>query len=608
MCGIVGYLGKDNYYDYIINGLKLLKYRGYDSAGISYIYQNKIETIKYASTSTNNSLDILETNINTNEQSHIAIGHTRWATHGPKTNENAHPHLSNNKDFSIVHNGIIENFQQLKNDLLVEGYTFHSQTDTEVICILLEKFYKNTSCIQTSIENTIQMLQGTWALVIIHTNYPDQIWLTRNGSPLLLGLDENFVLVVSEQLAFNNSIKSYVIIENQDIICIKQTNGKIQFNERIERYTIQKKSDDDILLKPDNYEHWTLKEIMEQPLSIQRALNNGGRIDTNTTVKLGGLEQNKHKLLECEHLILLGCGTSYHSSLWSMDIFKILDIFTTVQIFDGAEFDTKDIPKKGRTCVILSSQSGETKDLHRCIEIAKNFDLCSIGVVNVVDSLIARDTDCGVYLNAGREIAVASTKSFTNQCVILSMIAIWFSQFRGTSIKKRQAIIDCIRCLPFQIQNVFQNNELRTFSNFLDKNTLFILGKGKELAISKEGSLKIKEICYIHAEGYSSSALKHGPFALVENNTPIILLDIGEKNRDKNINAYQELFSRGAKLIVISDHTNANYENLIKIEKNNVFGGVIANVCIQLMAYYKAIDYKINPDFPRNLAKVVTVE
>lgn len=608
MCGIVGYLGKDNYYDYIINGLKLLQNRGYDSAGISYIYQNKIETIKYASTSTNNSLDILETNINTNEQSHIAIGHTRWATHGPKTNENAHPHLSNNKDFSIVHNGIIENFQQLKNDLLEEGYTFHSQTDTEVICILLEKFYKNTSCIQTSIENTIQMLQGTWALVIIHTNYPDQIWLTRNGSPLLLGLDENFVLVVSEQLAFNNSIKSYVIIENQDIICIKQTNGKIQFNERIERYTIQKKSDDDILLKPDNYEHWTLKEIMEQPLSIQRALNNGGRIDTNTTVKLGGLEQNKHKLLECEHLILLGCGTSYHSSLWSMDIFKILDIFTTVQIFDGAEFDTKDIPKKGRTCVILSSQSGETKDLHRCIEIAKNFDLCSIGVVNVVDSLIARDTDCGVYLNAGREIAVASTKSFTNQCVILSMIAIWFSQFRGTSIKKRQAIIDCIRCLPFQIQNVFQNNELRTFSNFLDKNTLFILGKGKELAISNEGSLKIKEICYIHAEGYSSSALKHGPFALVENNTPIILLDIGEKNRDKNTNAYQELFSRGAKLIVISDDTNANYENLIKIEKNNIFGGVIANVCIQLMAYYKAIDNKINPDFPRNLAKVVTVE
>ena len=567
MCGIVGYLGKDNYYDYIINGLKLLQNRGYDSAGISYIYQNKIKTIKYASTSTNNSLDILETNINTNEQSHIAIGHTRWATHGPKTNENAHPHLSNNKDFSIVHNGIIENFQQLKNDLLEEGYTFHSQTDTEVICILLEKFYKHTSCIQTSIENTIQMLQGTWALVIIHTNYPDQIWLTRNGSPLLLGLDENFVLVVSEQLAFNNSIKSYVIIENQDIICIKQTNGKIQFNERIERYTIQKKSDDDILLKPDNYEHWTLKEIMEQPLSIQRALNNGGRIDTNTTVKLGGLEQNKHKLLECEHLILLGCGTSYHSSLWSMDIFKILDIFTTVQIFDGAEFDTKDIPKKGRTCVILSSQSGETKDLHRCIEIAKNFDLCSIGVVNVVDSLIARDTDCGVYLNAGREIAVASTKSFTNQCVILSMIAIWFSQFRGTSIKKRQAIIDCIRCLPFQIQNVFQNNELRTFSNFLDKNTLFILGKGKELAISKEGSLKIKEICYIHAEGYSSSALKHGPFALVENNTPIVLLDIGEKNRDKNTNAYQELFSRGAKLIVISDDTNANYENLIKIEK-----------------------------------------
>lgn len=608
MCGIVGYLGKDNYYDYIVNGLRLLQNRGYDSAGVSYIYKNKIETKKYASTSSNNSLDILTSNLPFNEKSNIAIGHTRWATHGPKANHNAHPHQSNNKEFSIVHNGIIENFQQLKNELLEEGYTFHSQTDTEVICILLEKFYKKTSCIQSSIENTIQLLQGTWALVIIHSNYPEQIWLTRNGSPLLLGLDENFVLIVSEQLAFNNSIKSYVIIENQDIISIKQTNGKIQFNERIERYTIQKKNDDDILLKPDNYQHWTLKEIMEQPLSIQRALNNGGRIDTNTTVKLGGLEQNKHKLLECEHLILLGCGTSYHSSLWSMDIFKILDIFTTVQIFDGAEFNTKDIPKKGRTCVILSSQSGETKDLHRCIEITKNFDLCSIGIVNVVDSLIARDTDCGVYLNAGRENAVASTKSFTNQCVILSMIAIWFSQFRGTSIKKRQSIIDCIRSLPFQIQNVLQNNQLRTSSNFLDKNTMFILGKGKELAISKEGSLKIKEICYIHAEGYSSSALKHGPFALVENNTPIILLDIGEQNRDKNTNAYQELSSRGAKLLVISDDANATYENLIRIEKNDIFGGVIANICIQLFAYYKAIDNKINPDFPRNLAKVVTVE
>ena len=221
--------------------------------------------------------------------------------------------------------------------------------------------------------------------------------------------------------------------------------------------------------------------------------------------------------------------------------------------------------------------------------------------------MIARDTDCGVYLNAGREIAVASTKSFTNQCIILSMIAVWFSQNKGTSIKKRKSIIDSIRHIPFQIQNTFKNVSLRTFTPFLDKKTLFILGKDKELAIAKEGSLKIKEICYIHAEGYSSSALKHGPFALVEENLPIIILDIGDKNREKNRNAYEELISRKANVIYITDK-QTDIENHILIENNEIFGGLIANICIQLIGYYKAVENHINPDFPRNLAKVVTVE
>lgn len=607
MCGIVGYLGNENYFDYILNGLKLLQNRGYDSAGLSYLYEGNLKTYKFASTQTNNSLDILENEIHLHEESHIAIGHTRWATHGPKNNINAHPHHDNLNMFSIVHNGIIENFATLKNELIQENYIFHSNTDTEVIAVLLGKYYKVTENIEEAIQETVQKLQGTWALVIIHTDFPEQIWLTRNGSPLLLGIEENFVLIVSEQIAFNNSIKSFIIIENHDIIHVKKTNNKIEYNENIKRYPTQIKLKDEIVLKPDNYEHWTLKEIMEQPHAINRCTNNGGRIDDNTSVKLGGLEQNKSKLLECEHIILLGCGTSFHSSLWSEEIYKILDIFTTVQVFDGAEFDIRDIPKKGKTCIVLSSQSGETKDLHRCIEIAKEYDLSTIGVVNVVDSLIARDTDCGVYLNAGREHAVASTKSFTNQCIILSMIAIWFSQNRGTSIRKRKTIIECIRFLPFQIQNTFKNIPLRTFTSLLDKNTLFILGKGKEKAIAKEGSLKIKEICYIHAEGYSSSALKHGPFALVEENLPIIILDIGDKNRDKNRNAYEELMSRKAKIIFITDK-KCDFENSILIEHNEIFGGLIANICIQLIGYYKAIENNINPDFPRNLAKVVTVE
>lgn len=607
MCGIVGYLGNENYSNYIINGLKLLQNRGYDSAGLSYLYEGSLKTHKYASTDNNNSIKLLEDSIDLHEKSHLAIGHTRWATHGPKNNINAHPHHDNDNMFSIVHNGIIENFQQLREQLVKENFVFHSQTDTEVIAVILGKYYAIHNNIEKAIECTVMQLQGTWALVIIHKDFPDQIWLTRNGSPLLLGIEEEFVLIVSEQLAFNNHIKSYIIIENHDIIHIKKTENKIEYNENIKRYPIKTKLKDDIIIKPENYEHWTLKEIMEQPDAIKRCTNNGGRIDDNISVKLGGLEQNKSRLLECEHAILLGCGTSYHSSLWSQEIFKSLDIFSTVHVFDGAEFNITDIPKKGKTCILLCSQSGETKDLHRCIHIAKEYDLPTIGVVNVVDSLIARDTDCGVYLNAGREIAVASTKSFTNQCIILSMIAVWFSQNKGTSIKKRKSIIDSIRHIPFQIQNTFKNMSLRTFTQFLDKKTLFILGKDKELAIAKEGSLKIKEICYIHAEGYSSSALKHGPFALVEENLPIIILDIGDKNRDKNRNAYEELISRKANVIYITDK-QTDIENHILIENNEIFGGLIANICIQLIGYYKAVENHINPDFPRNLAKVVTVE
>jgi len=453
----------------------------------------------------------------------------------------------------------------------------------------------------------VNELQGTWALVIVHKDFPDQIWFTRNGSPLLLGIDDQFVLIVSEQLAFNNYIKKYIIIENHDIISVKIKDSRIELQESLNRYAVQKKLKDDIVSKPDNYEHWTLKEIMEQPNSINRSINNGGRIADNTNVKLGGLDQHKSKLLECEHLIILGCGTSYYSGLWSTQIFKTLDIFTTIQSFDGAEFDIHDIPKKGKTCLILLSQSGETKDLHRCIQIAKDYELYTIGVVNVPDSLIARETDCGVYLNAGREVAVASTKSFTSQCIILSMIGIWFSQNRGTSIRKRKTIIDSIRSLPFQFQNTLKNEILRTFSDVLDKSTVFILGKGKEFAIAKEGALKIKEISYIHAEGYSSSALKHGPFALIENNLPVIILDIGEKYREKNRNVYEELKSRKARIIFITDE-KSGLENEILVDKNEIFGGLLANVCIQLLTYYKAINKKINPDFPRNLAKVVSVE
>jgi glucosamine--fructose-6-phosphate aminotransferase (isomerizing) len=609
MCGIVGYLGKEPFSEYILSGLKLLQNRGYDSAGVTTVVDNELVTNKFASTNTNDSLQQLEKNLSTSRiDTTIGIGHTRWATHGSKTNINAHPHHDNKDRIAIVHNGIIENFQELKTGLKADGYEFRSQTDTEVISVLLGKYLDDGHAMERAIEHAISKLLGTWALVIAHKDFPNKMWITRNGSPLLLGMDEEFIMVASEHIAFGNYIKKYIVIDNHDIIEITKEGQSIQYNKNIQRYAINEKATMSIDVLPENCPHWMLKEIIEQPDAINRALNNGGRIENNISVKLGGLDTCKSRLLEVDHLIILGCGTSYNAGLWSLDIYKSLDIFDTVVCYDGAEFNIKDIPKKGKTAIIMLSQSGETKDLHRCIQIAKDYDLITIGAVNVIDSQMARETDCGVYLNAGREVAVASTKSFTNQCIVLAMIAIWFSQNRGTAIEKRRKIISDLRNISFQIQNIISNDTVTKHiaATIMQNDSVFLLGKGRDEAIAKEGSLKLKEIAYIHAEGYSTSSLKHGTFALIEPNLPIFIIDISDEHRDKNRNAYQEVIARNAYVIRFTDIKMC--DNDILIEKNSTFGGLLVNVYVQLISYHMAILKGNNPDFPRNLAKVVTVE
>ena len=623
MCGIVAILGKENFQEPIIQGLTLLKSRGYDSCGVCYVEKGELKTIKYASINTHNSLEILEKEIEkSSPQSKIAIAHTRWATHGNVSDKNAHPHSDNKNRISVVHNGIIETSQELKKELKNLGYIFNSQTDTEVISVMVGYNLDQGFSMEIAIENTLQRLSGTWALVFIHRDYPNKIWLTRNGSPLLLGMDDEYIMIASEQIAFGNYIKKYIVLDNHDILEIsKGDDNKIQYSKSIHRYTMNNKVHSEIELSPINlgYPHWMLKEISEQSESIIRAISNGGRIESNICVKLGGLDSNSQRLMDLNHIILLGCGTSYHSGLWSLDIFKTLDIFDTVSIYDGSEFNIKDIPKKGKTGVILITQSGETKDLHRCIQIAKDFDLITIGVVNVVDSMIARETECGVYLNAGREVAVASTKSFTNQCIVLSMIAVWFSQKRGTSIEKRKKIIMDLRNLSFQMERLINlciepgSIIQKIMKNIGEEQSMFLLGKGQTHAIALESSLKIKEISYIHAEGYSSSSLKHGPLALIKPRLPIVLLNIDDEYKDKNMNCYQEIKARNAYIIHITncvedkENDDENSISLI-IERNYTFGGLLANVAMQILSYYLSLKKGNNPDFPRNLAKVVTVE
>ena len=609
MCGIVCFLGNGDSTKMVLEGLMLLQNRGYDSVGISSIKNNQLQTIKFASTNTYNSIDLLKESIQNNKESNtqITIGHTRWATHGRKTDINAHPHHDNKNSIALVHNGIIENYQELKEQLLQDQYIFQSETDTEIIAVLIGKYLDNGESMLSSIQKTLDQLKGTWAVLIIHRDYPNKVWASCNGSPILLGIEESFIMIASEQIAFSNYIKQYIVLNNNDLFEISIEDNKINYNKSIKNYIKNIKKNEHIELTPVGYDHWTIKEIMEQPNAVLRAINNGGRILSNSQVKLGGLDSNISILIDIDNIILLGCGTSYNSGLWALDIFKSLDIFDVVCIYDGADFDKKDIPKRGKTGVILISQSGETKDLHRCMQIIQDNNLISIGVVNVVDSYIARDTHCGVYLNAGREVAVASTKSFTNQSIVLSLIAIWFSQNKNTSLEKRKRIINDLHNLYFHIKEILTIDNIDKIKNISktikNHHSLFILGKGKEEAIAKEGALKIKEITYIHAEGYSAASLKHGPFGLITEGLPIILLDVNDKHRDKIENVYQEVVSRNAYVIKISDNVGD-----IIVEKNQTYGGILANVYIQLLSYYCSVEKGNHPDFPRNLAKVVSVE
>jgi glucosamine--fructose-6-phosphate aminotransferase (isomerizing) len=366
-----------------------------------------------------------------------------------------------------------------------------------------------------------------------------------------------------------------------------------------------------MILTPEPYRHWTIKEINEQVESSLRAISLGGRLRDDNSVNLGGLREHIDYLMDINNIILLGCGTSYYAGMIGSHYFKELNNFNTVQIFDGAEFSERDIPKIGKTCFILLSQSGETKDLHRCINIGRENNIFLLGIVNVVDSMIAREVDCGIYLNAGREVGVASTKAFTSQVIILSMLSIWFAQIHNINENKRKKYIKNLRIISYHIKNIinrFEEEKERILDIFRNKNNMFILGKGKSEAIAKEGALKIKEISYIHAEGYSASSLKHGPFALLDEGCSVILIAPYDEYYYKCKNTYEEVKSRIDSILVITNYENNNFDHSFMIPHNETYCELLSVIPLQLCAYYLSIEKNINPDKPRNLAKVVTVE
>lgn len=621
MCGIIAGIS-DTVVEVLISGLKQLQNRGYDSAGIALMNEKDFFVNKKASNNEENAITYLDNHYNLNKPETIlpiGIGHTRWATHGPKTDINSHPHISYDRKFALVHNGIIENYIPLKDKLERNGIFSTSETDSEIIVNLLAFYYSKNNDVEKSLEMTINELEGTWGLVIICIEHPNTLYCTRVGSPILIGLNNNSALVTSEVSGFCGKISDYTILNNRDICVIHKDvkSGKIIMNTREKTY---KKKKVNVLandLSPEPFKHWMLKEIFDQSDSVKRVIKQGSRILDGDKVHMGGLNENRAILSNIDHIILLGCGTSLNSAKFAIHYFKMLCGFSSVSFLDGADFGPNDISPLGNTALILLSQSGETKDLHRCIEIAEEHNLFTIGVVNVVDSLIAREVDCGCYLHAGREVAVASTKSFTSQCVLLVMIAVWFSQIQEPRIKKsvqRKHIIRDLRNLSSDIKKTLEcYDDIKSLSSlFTDSNSCFLLGKGRSESMAHEGALKIKEISYIHAEGYSSSSLKHGPFALLHEGFPVILLAPDDEHLAKNMNAYEEVKSRHATIIRIfegeKDRDSSSNTNVIYVPKNKTFAPLLQIIPIQLLSYELAQLRNINPDMPRNLAKVVTVE
>jgi len=605
MCGIFSIISKNkNIKNKLIQGLYQLQNRGYDSAGLCLL-NNNYELIKYASTNDIKSINKLKQNLNKINDSNIGISHTRWATHGEKSDVNSHPHISYDGKICIVHNGIIENYKELKNQLIIKGVVFKSNTDTEVICNLIAYNYDKIDNFMFSLKSSLECLQGTWGLVVMNLDTPEKLYCVRHGSPLLIGKSDESIYISSEQSGFCNWVNNYFILDNNDI-CVIDNNLNINTTNN---YELKNINIENIELTPSPYEYWTLKEINEQYDASLRAINFRGRL-LEDSVKLGGLECYKEKLKSINNIILLGCGTSLNAGLIGSYYLKELCNFYNVCACDGAEFCANDIPKIGKTALILLSQSGETKDLHRCIQLGKNNKCLLIGVVNVVDSMIARESDCGCYINSGREVGVASTKSFTNQLIILNMIAIYFSKIQNCNHNLVIKYISHLHNLPNDIKktiNICEKNK-ENFIKILNKKSLFILGKGKYQYISHEGALKIKELSYIHAEGYSASSLKHGPFALLDENLPVILIINNDKYLDKMNNVYEEIKSRKSPIFVITNLKKHNFKNYINIPENKYYQEILSNIPLQFIAYYLSINKNINPDMPKNLAKCVTVE
>lgn len=617
MCGIVGYTGFQDAYDIVINGLRRLEYRGYDSAGIVLETPNNTLEVK----KTKGKVDDLE-GIATELKgiAKIGMGHTRWATHGVPSDRNSHPHLSNNGKIAIVHNGIIENYDTIKIMLSEKGFTFQSETDTEVLVNLIQYFMDANSetDFPTAVRFALNEVYGAYAITVMHEDYPGVLVVGRLGSPLAIGIGDKEYFIASDASPFVEFTKEAIYLEEGHMAIISLENG-VDIRTIIENSKIQPEIQELKLsleqIEKGGYEHFMLKEIFEQPKSIHDTMR-GRLLVGEGIIKMAGIWDHIERFKNANRIIIIACGTSWHAGLIGE---YLIEEFARipVEVEYASEFRYRNPIITDKDVVIAISQSGETADTMAALKLAKERGAFIYGICNVVDSSIARITDAGSYTHAGPEIGVASTKAFTAQLTILSLIALKLGKHNGNlGNAEFMSLIAELDAIPKRIEDVLTATHELTQNiakDFVNATNFLYLGRGYNYPAALEGALKLKEISYIHAEGYPAAEMKHGPIALIDENMPIVIIAPKKGHYDKIVSNVQEIKARKGKVIAVvnrgDQQVSAMADYVIEIpETSECFSPIVASVPLQLLAYYIAVYRGANVDQPRNLAKSVTVE
>jgi len=611
MCGIVGYIGKQKALPIIIEGLKRLEYRGYDSAGVATVGNGEILVTRMSG-----KVSELEKALPQDlDNGSLALGHTRWATHGEPTERNAHPHIDCENKIALVHNGIIENYQAIRTKLEQVGHKITSDTDTEVLAHLIEEMYKYTDGDFTNaVRLALKEVDGAYGIAVISAHAPDRIIVARKGSPLVIGIGDGEHYIASDAAALVRHTRSVVYLEDGEVAVLSRDDFTTTTIDNIEvEKTVHKLTFDIEQIEKAGFPHFMLKEIHEQPTTIADALR-GRILFEEGDVKLGGLRDVLDDLRKAQRFIITACGTSWHAALVGEYMIEQY-ARVPVEVEYASEFRYRNPIVTENDIVWAISQSGETADTLAAVREAKMRGAKVFGIVNVVGSSIARETDGGVYIHAGPEIGVASTKAFTSQLTVLSLLTVLMARLRGMSITDGYKILSELKSLPKMVQGILdQTAYIQDIAErFSFARNFLYLGRGYNFPVALEGALKLKEISYIHAEGYPAAEMKHGPIALIDENMPVVVVATHDASYDKVMSNIQEVKARRGKIIAIANDNDTEIERhanyVIRIpETLDLFSPIISSIPLQLLAYYIAVFRGCNVDQPRNLAKSVTVE